>query len=90
MKTLQRYAGQRTRVKYDTGEYAARYWALGAGDRYVTRRPFNRGDGSTGVDKTRGFHSRPTQKQCLRNANRAFMKSARRTMKQELVDLARV
>ena len=73
-------AGLPSRPKLSTNMYTAKYWAT----RHKAGLQFERPDGTIGVDKTAGFHSRPGTKQTIRQANRAQNKKARQTLKRQL------
>lgn len=57
-----------------------KYWAT----LDLESKPFERSDGTIGVDKTKGFHSRPGKKESLRQANRSYKKAARRELKNSM------
>ena len=96
MKPLSAVAGKPQRHKYDVQGGEAKYWGTCHNIRYAkdpdtgeyvsSPKPFQRSDGSTSVDKTQGWHSRPGHKQALRNANRAITKRARQQLKRQMLD----
>lgn len=80
MKSLARNAGQPRSEKRSTQDSAAKYWGM-----LGKEKPFKRNDGSIGVDKTRGWHSRTKFKETIRNANRAITKRARQILKRQML-----
>ena len=82
MKTLQAEAGLRHRTRKtstqdtDFNRCNQPQWTA----------PFARTDGSVGVDKTIGLHSRKGKKQAIRNANRSIQKRGRTALKRQLND----
>ncbi len=86
MKSLAKNAGNYDfgKKKQSTQDSAAKYWATC----HQAGRPFKRADGSVGVDKTKGWHSRPGHKEAIKIANRSITKAARQKLKKQMLNEA--
>jgi hypothetical protein len=95
MKTLNQEAGKPSERKLSTQKNNAKTAAFYRNHTFSkdwmatpTPKPFTRSDGSVGVDKTAGAHSRPLSKETIRNANRAIQKRGRQLLKRAMLKQA--
>lgn len=84
LKSLAYNATGKPRPKRSVQKFPAKYW--GTWTAPGEKRKVIRSDGSVSTDKTGGFHSRPGHKQEIRNANRSITKSARQTLKRQMME----